>query len=262
MALSGNACAEKSLRKVFAFSQIIAIFAVVSHTHTSLVDAAGVTYLTKTLREMKKLITLAIALIMMGGSMKAQETIQLPQPNMKMLKMKLGDALKQRRSVRDYQKGKEISQEQLSTILWAAVGINDAKSGRLTTPTAVNMQDIKVYVCDAKGVWLFNAKNNDLTKVTDTDLRPSMTARQNFVMDAPLTLLLVSDQSARDRQNERYGAMDAGYVSQDIYLACAAMGLKTVARAMMNQEAVKKILKLKKGAMPMLNHPIAYGKQK
>ena len=197
----------------------------------------------------------------MGGSMKAQETIQLPQPNMKMLKMKLGDALKQRRSVRDYQKGKEILQEQLSTILWAAVGINDAKSGRLTTPTAVNMQDIKVYVCDAKGVWLFNAKNNDLTKVTDTDLRPSMTARQNFVMDAPLTLLLVSDQSARDRQNERYGAMDAGYVSQDIYLACAAMGLKTVARAMMDQEAVKKILKLKKGAMPMLNHPIAYGKQ-
>ncbi|MBR1402323.1 MAG: SagB/ThcOx family dehydrogenase [Prevotella sp.] len=209
---------------------------------------------------MKKLITLAIALIMMGGSMQAQETIQLPQPNMKMLKMKLGDALKQRRSVRDYQAGKEITQEQLSTILWAAVGINDTKSGRLTTPTAVNMQDIKVYVCNDKGVWLFNAKENNLTKVTDTDLRPSMTARQQFVMDAPVTLLLVSDQSGRGRQNERYGAMDAGYVSQDIYLACAAMGLKTVARAMMDQDAVKKTLKLKDGVMPMLNHPIGYGK--
>lgn len=209
---------------------------------------------------MKKIICFVFALMMMGGSAMAQETIQLPQPDMKLLKMPVAKAMQQRRSGREYLKGKEISDKQLSTILWASVGINDPKGGRLVTPTAVNMQDIKVYVCNEKGVWLYNAKANNLTKVSGEDLRPSLTARQMFVMDAPVTLLLVSQQSDKQRPNERYGAMDAGYVSQDIYLACAAMGLKTVARAMMDQQAVKKALKLKEGDYPMLNHPIAYGK--
>lgn len=208
---------------------------------------------------MKKIITFVFALMIMGGCAMAQETIQLPQPDMQLLKMSTGEAMQLRRSGRSYQ-NQAITDQQLSTILWASVGINDPKGGRLVTPTAVNMQDIKVYVCNEKGVWLYNAKANNLTQVSKADLRPSMTARQMFVMDAPVTLLLVSKQSAMQRQSERYGAMDAGYVSQDIYLACAAMGLKTVARAMMDQEAVKKALDLKEGDFPMLNHPIGYGK--
>ena len=208
---------------------------------------------------MKKMIMLAFALMMMGGSISAQEKIQLPQPDMKLLNMPLAETLQLRHSSRNYQKDKAITDAQLATILWAAVGINDPKSGRLTTPTAVNMQDIKVYVCNEKGVWLYNSNDNSLTNVYKEDLRPSLVARQTFVMDAPVTLLLVSEQSKRNFHNERYGAMDAGYVSQDIYLACAAMGMKTVARAMMDQEAVKKALNLQEGDYPMLNHPIGYG---
>ena len=208
---------------------------------------------------MKKMIMLAFALMMMGGSISAQEKIQLPQPDMKLLNMPLAETLQLRRSSRNYQKDKAITDAQLATILWAAVGINDPKSGRLTTPTAVNMQDIKVYVCNEKGVWLYNANDNSLTNVYKEDLRPSLVARQTFVMDAPVTLLLVSEQSKRNFHNERYGAMDAGYVSQDIYLACAAMGMKTVARAMMDQDAVRSALNLQEGDYPMLNHPIGYG---
>lgn len=208
---------------------------------------------------MKKIVTFVFALMIMGGCAMAQETIQLPQPDMQLLKMSTGEAMQLRRSGRSYQ-NQALTDQQLSTILWASVGINDPKGGRLVTPTAVNMQDIKVYVCNEKGVWLYNAKANNLTQVSAEDLRPSLCARQMFVLDAPVTLLLVSEQSGRQRASERYGAMDAGYVSQDIYLACAAMGLKTVARAMMDQEAVKKALNLKEGDYPMLNHPIGYGK--
>ena len=207
---------------------------------------------------MKKMIMLAFALMMMGGSISAQEKIQLPQPDMKLLNMPLAETLQLRRSSRNYQKDKAITDAQLATILWAAVGINDPKSGRLTTPTAVNMQDIKVYVCNEKGVWLYNANDNSLTNVYKEDLRPSLVARQTFVMDAPVTLLLVSEQSKRNFHNERYGAMDAGYVSQDIYLACAAMGMKTVARAMMDQDAVRSALNLPEDVIIELNHPIGY----
>ena len=207
---------------------------------------------------MKRILLFAFVLTLCMG-VKAQETVQLPQPEIGMLGKSLGKILQERRSVREYQ-DKHVDLKILSTLLWAACGVSDPASGKITAPSAVNMQDIKVYVCNEKGVWLYDAKANNLTQVSKADLRPSMTARQMFVMDAPVTLLLVSQQSALQRQSERYGAMDAGYVSQDIYLACAAMGLKTVARAMMDQEAVKKALDLKEGDFPMLNHPIGYGK--
>ncbi|MBR2886879.1 MAG: nitroreductase family protein [Bacteroidales bacterium] len=56
------------------------------------------------------------------------------------------------------------------------------------------------------------------------------------------------------------GAIDAGYVSQNIDLACEALGLCTVPRATMDKEALKKELKLTDSQNPILNHPIGYKK--
>ena len=206
---------------------------------------------------MKKIMTLALALMMMGGCVQAQEAIKLPQPKKESLNMPLGEALQNRRSYREYTV-KEINLQQLSTLLWAASGVNDPQSGKLTAPTAVNMQDIKIYVCTAQGVCLYNAKENTLVPVISKDIREALAGPQKFAAHVAVNLLLVSDQSTRDRKNEHYGAMDAGYVSQNIYLACAAMGLRTVARAMMNQEVVRKELSLTEGAYLELNHPIGY----
>ena len=52
--------------------------------------------------------------------------------------------------------------------------------------------------------------------------------------------------------------MDAGYSSQNICLMCAALGLKTVPRAMMNKEAVAKTLGFNEKQILELNHPIGY----
>ena len=153
-----------------------------------------------------------------------------------------------------------IDLQTLSTLLWAACGISDPASGKITAPSAVNMQDIKVYVCSEMGVCLYNPKTNALEVITDKDIREFLAAGQRFVMDVPVNLLLVSDQSGRDRKNTQYGDMDAGYVSQNIYLACTALGLSTVARAMMNKEEVRKVLNLPEGANIELNHPIGFKK--
>ena len=208
---------------------------------------------------MKRTMILAFALMVMGGCMPAQEVMQLPQPQKEMLNMSLGEALNIRRSIREYQ-SKEITNEQLSTLLWAACGISDPASGKITAPSAVNMQDIKVYVCTSKGVCLYNPKDNTLVPVISKDIREALAGPQKFVMDVPVTLLLVSDQQSRDRRNEHYGAMDAGYVSENIYLACTALGLHTVARAMMNQDLVRKELSLPEGCFIELNHPVGYKK--
>lgn len=206
---------------------------------------------------MKKVLLLAICLTAWSG-MRAQSPIQLPQPEISKLSMSVGDALKTRRSYREYQKGKAVDLQTLSTILWAACGISDPASGKITAPSAVNMQDIKVYVCSQQGVCLYDPKANTLVPVLSDNLLDALATSQQFVKDAPYTLLLVSDQSTRGRKNERYGDMDAGYVSENIYLACTALGMRTVARAMMNQDALRKALNLPEGMVIELNHPIGY----
>jgi nitroreductase len=209
------------------------------------------------MNNMKKILLLVFVLTLCMG-VKAQETVQLPQPEIGMLGKSLGKILQERRSVREYQ-DKHVDLKILSTLLWAACGISDPASGKITAPSAVNMQDIKVYVCNKLGVALFNAKDNTLTQVSNENILQDLAAGQNFVLDAPFTLLLVSDQGNR-RRNDQYGAMDAGYVSQNIYLACNAIGLSTVARAMMNKDAVRTKLNLPEGVIVELNHPIGYKK--
>lgn len=206
---------------------------------------------------MKKILLLVFVLTFCMG-VKAQETVQLPQPEIGMLGKSLGKILQERRSVREYQ-DKHVDLKILSTLLWAACGVSDPASGKITAPSAVNMQDIKVYVCNKMGVALFNPKDNTLTQVSNENILQDLAAGQNFVLDAPFTLLLVSDQGNR-RRNDQYGAMDAGYVSQNIYLACNALGLSTVARAMMNKDAVRTKLNLPEGVIVELNHPIGYKK--
>ena len=169
---------------------------------------------------MKKTI-LFMLVLMMTMDMQAQETISLPQPEVSKLSMTLGNALAQRRSERKFS-DKEISMQTLSTLLWAACGVSDPKSGKITAPSAVNMQDVKVYVCSKSGACLYNAKANTLTKVSDKNLLDAIAGRQAFAKEAPISLVLVSTKDSDRSPNDRWGAMDTGYVSQNIYLACTA----------------------------------------
>ena len=205
---------------------------------------------------MKKVILFVLALTAMG-SMQAQEVISLPQPEVSKLSMTLGQALQQRRSERQYS-DKEISMQTLSTLLWAACGVSDQKTGKITAPSAINMQDVKVYVCAKDGVCLYNAKTNTLTKVSNKDLREAIAGRQAFAKAAPISLVLVSTKVSDRAPNDTFGAMDAGYVSQNIYLACTALGLKTVARATMDFDVLKRELNLADTSYLELNHPIGY----
>ena len=203
---------------------------------------------------MRKLLTLAL-MMMLSTSMMAQNVQQLPAPKFdKKSNMSLIDVLQKRESVREYA-ANPLTDQELSNILWGACGINRPESKRLTAPSAVNAQDIIVYVCRADGAWRYDAQQNTLTRITELDLRKAVAGRQPFAANAPVCLLLVSDLS-KLRGNREYGAMDAGYVSENIYLICTAMGLKTVARAMMERDALVRELGLNDSQVPMLNHPI------
>ena len=209
---------------------------------------------------MKKLF-LTSCLIMASTFFVSAQNVKLPEPD-KNVSMTLYQALQQRKSVREYST-KDIDDMKLSQLLWAAVGIN-RPDGHLTAPTAINAQDITVYVCRKDGAYLYVAKDNTLQKVSDKDLRKSVASAQAFAADAPISLVIVTD-NAKFRGGSTNGptisgAIDAGYVSQNIDLACEALGLCTVPRATMDKEALKKELKLTDSQNPILNHPIGYKK--
>lgn len=172
-------------------------------------------------------------------------------------------ALANRQSCRSYA-DKELSLQQLSDLLWAANGVNRPEKGMRTAPSALNYQDVDIYVCTAKGAYLYDAKANKLVPVTNEDLRKDVAKGQDFAAVAPVSLVLVSDLSKMrggdTPQNRLTGAMDTGIVSQNISIACAGMGLATVPRGTMDKEVLAQKLKLKVTQVPFLNHPVGFAK--
>ena len=80
----------------------------------------------------------------------------------------------------------------------------------------------------------------------------------------PVQIILVSDgerfKHGTPEQKFAWGALDAGIVSQNISLFCAATGLKTRPRASMDKAKIKELLKLTEAQTVFLNHPVGYAK--
>ena len=188
------------------------------------------------------------------------ETIPLPKP-VADSGVSVMEALKNRHSTRDFQE-KEIPDELLSGVLWAADGFN--RPDKRTHATALNKQTIRIYVCKSSGAYLYDAKNNALEKVCDDDLRKSVAGRQTAIAKAPVALVIAADLSDPLYANAPMNTLthyDAGIVSANIYLYCAANGLGTVCRGTMDQDALQKALKLPEKTVIHLNHPIGYPAQ-
>lgn len=174
--------------------------------------------------------------------------------------MPLMDALKNRHTSRQFS-DKAISDQVLSNLLWAACGINRA-DGKRTAPSAVNWQEIDVYVARADGLWLFDAKSNDLKLVVDKDLR-ALTGKQDFVKSVPVNLVFVADYSrmgknTADADKVLYSAADTGFISQNVYLYCASEGLATVVRGMVDKPALAKAMGLREDQKIVLTQSIGY----
>lgn len=157
---------------------------------------------------------------------------------------------------------KKLKLQDLSDLVWAANGINRADQNKRTAPSAINAQDIDVYVIMEEGAFLYDAKNHLLNLVAEGDFRKHIAGRQEKMAVAPVFLLLVSDISrfnvGDDAQKMLWASEDAGIVSQNINLFCASVGLITRTRATMDIQKISEVLKLKETQHPILNNPVSY----
>jgi len=211
--------------------------------------------------KMKKRFFL-MAIVFAATACMAQDVNKLPAPNMKRHTSSVMEAYKQRRSDRTFSK-KQLSKQDLADLLWAAQGVN-REDGKLTMPSCMNWQEIRLYVFDSKGVSLYDPHTHSLTTVAKGDKRALIAGRQDFVMDAPVSLLMVADLDKNGKTDARareMAAVDAGICTQNVCLFCAAAGLSTVPRASMEHEKISSLLGLTKNQIPMMNTPVGYPKK-
>jgi SagB-type dehydrogenase family enzyme len=154
--------------------------------------------------------------------------------------------LKERKSVRAFS-SQDLSEQTLSNLLWAACGIN-RPDGRRTAPSAMNRQEIDIYVVTAKGAWLYDAKEHLLKPVAAGDLR-TLAGTQEWVKEAPVNLVYVADTAKMGGGDEEartlYSGADTGFIAQNVYLYCASEELATVVRASVDRPALSKALGLR-----------------
>lgn len=193
------------------------------------------------------MIVMVVAAMTVTGAA-ALEPVKLNAPDLSRGKS-LMQALSERHSVREYA-DRSLSLQDLSDLLWAANGVNRPESGKRTAPSALDRRDIKVYVLTDKGVYVYLPDSSELQPVAEGDYRQGV--RGNM---PPLNLLLVADDGSL-----RFAATDAGFVSQNIYLACAALGMATVSCGSMDEPAFRKACRLDDKQSIILFHPVGYPK--
>lgn len=154
--------------------------------------------------------------------------------------MPLMSALSSRQSVREFSP-EPLPEQVRSDFLWAAGGINRHDLDGRTAPSAMNAQEVLLYVAMPQGLFLYEPKPHALRLVVASDVR-RVTGSQDFVDTAPLDLVFVADH-ARMRlvpaaQREAYAHATDGAMAQNVYLYCASEGLATVIRAWVDRDAL------------------------
>ena len=191
--------------------------------------------------------------------------IKLLPPDLKGGKS-LMQSLQERKTSRSFSP-KKLPIEVISNLMWAACGINRPDSGKRTSPTAMNWQEIDVYVAMEEGLYLYNAKAHVLEPVLKGDLRKNTTEflqpSKSSVASAPLQLIYVADYAkmsivTNDEEKKLYSAADTGFIAQNVYLYCASAGLATVVRGMVGRETLSKDMKLREKQKIILVQTVAY----
>jgi SagB-type dehydrogenase family enzyme len=213
---------------------------------------------------MIRIVNSLLPVLLLAGAVVAQGTkpVELPKPDTTGGKP-LMQTLLHRQSAREFS-ADSLPTQVLSNLLWAACGVNRPAEGKRTAPSAMNWQEVQVYVATAQGLFLYDETKHALVPILTDDVREK-TGMQPFVKDAPLNLVYVADFAkivkVSDSDKVMYSAADAAFVSENVYLFCASEGLATVVRGSVERAALAKIMKLRPEQKIVLAQTVGYPKK-
>ena len=199
---------------------------------------------------MKTILTLTL-LFCFAATVFAQD-ITLPAPQRTGGKP-VFDAINERESYKDPAET-PIDLQSLSDLLWAAYGFN--REDRRVVPSAMNKQELFVYVILKEGAYLYDARANTLILKSKGDHRQDA-GMQEYVYVAPVNLIYVVDQS---KETGTGAYISCGCAAQNVYLACASKGLGCSVRTSIKKEELQKSLKLTDQQEPIAGQTIGHKK--
>lgn len=181
-------------------------------------------------------------------------------PTRSPMKASLESVLAKRSTHRNFS-GETLPDSTLAAILWACDGTNRS-SGKRTTPSAMNWQDVSVYVVQANGIWKYLPNRNALLFIEGKDHRDEFGEVKPWLKLASQHLVFVSDSRKIETiatklvnkafevdltsglLGERLRAMNAGVKIQAVYMAAAALGVGCACRILINDKPARELLKL------------------
>ena len=181
----------------------------------------------------------------------------------------LMEVIGQRRSSRRFS-NRQLPLQELADLLWAGFGLSREyagtgihTAGSHTAPTAHNWQEIDVFVATADGLYLYDPEENALTGLLSEDIRHfTGHPMQPFVLDAPVILIYVADlaqmDDASDWDKGVFPWADTAVIAENVYLACASLGLATVVRALFDRPALSHAMHLRPHQLVNFSQPVGY----
>ncbi len=191
---------------------------------------------------------------------------QLPEPEPDS-GITVNEAIEQRRSDREFT-GDSITLQELARLLHCAQGITSERGFR-AAPSAGGTYPLSVYVIAdnvddlSSGIYEFIPRDNTLSLICEGSLIEDIAFAalgQRCISSAPAAIVIVADYSITTsvygNRGIMYVHMEAGHVSQNIYLQCTALELGTVAVGAFTDSAVSEILGLGENEIPLYIMPV------
>jgi SagB-type dehydrogenase family enzyme len=191
------------------------------------------------------------------------EVIKLDPPDLNK-GISIMQALKKRKTIREIS-DKKLTMQQLSELLWAADGIN-RDNGKRTSPAAMAIYSVDIYVVLPEGVYLYDVAKHQLNPVAKGDFR-KLAGTQDFVYIAPVNLVYVLNLKGWEKarrpvpaeKRDRWVLFEVGFLAQNVGLYCASEGLGNTIRGMIDEKKFSKVIKVRPQDV-VLAHTIGYPK--
>jgi SagB-type dehydrogenase family enzyme len=185
---------------------------------------------------------------------KGAEKMELPKPEYRGVTVE--EAIDRRRSVRDYS-NKAITKAQLSQLLFSAQGTTGSSFGKglRAAPSAGALYPFEVYVVVnnvedlPRGIYHYSVRDHTLEVVKKGDFREQIAdagLKQGMLGEAGVTFVLsaIFDRVCckYGQRGYRYVYMEAGHISQNIYLESVSLGLGSVCAGAFLDEKVNELI--------------------
>lgn len=170
--------------------------------------------------------------------------------------LSLESTLQQRRSTRDFS-ARPLSLGDVAQILWAAQGISDLDSGKRTAPSSGATYPITLYLSVNNvqnlrpGIYRYQSECHRLQLIKPGIHRRTVfenSQRQPWASTAGAIILFSANPSKVADKYNNYSRdstlIEAGHISQNIYLQCASLGIGIVAIGGFSRAGMRALLDL------------------